>query len=131
MLLQPCMENRKEYKIVVFDGKPMYVSYNPKDSGAKRKAFSKAPHTELLAFAGIAVQRLKQNCPESIIDGLIRVDIFKNKSQQFIVNEFESLDANYYANEGDMIKESNAAEFLILYWMEKIYFCFTCFRKNE
>jgi hypothetical protein len=37
MLLQPCMKNRKEYKVVVLNMKPVFIAYNPKCSGAQRK----------------------------------------------------------------------------------------------
>jgi hypothetical protein len=120
MLLQPRMKNRKEYKVVVLNERPTYISYNPKDSGSDRKAFSKPPYTDLLEFADIALQKLKKNCPETISDGLIRVDIFQNENKKFIVNEFESLDANYAANEGNMVKDSITSESLNFYWMQKI-----------
>jgi hypothetical protein len=130
MLLQPCMENRKEYKVVVLNENPVYVSYNPKNSGSKCKSFSKSPHEELFQFARSAVQKLKFNCPESILDGLVRVDIFQNKAKQFVVNEFESLDAAYSANEGNMVKDSLTFEFLVLYWYCKIRFCIENLKKN-
>jgi hypothetical protein len=119
MMLQPCMKNKHEYKVVVLHEKPAFVSYNYKNSGSKRVAFSKYPFDDILQFAGIAVARLKKNCPEAITEGLIRVDIFQNKEKQFIVNEFESLDANYQANDGDMTKDSETAEILKIFWFEK------------
>jgi hypothetical protein len=117
------MENRKEYKVVVLNENPVYVSYNSKNSGSKCKSFSKPPHDELFQFARSAVEKLKLNCSESIVDGLIRVDIFQNKEKKFVVNEFESLDAAYSANEGNMIKDCLTFEFLVLYWYKKIHLC--------
>ena len=94
------MKNRKEYKVVVLNMKPVFIAYNPKCSGAQRKSFSKKPHERLFNFAKLAVERLKEKCSHSIVDGLVRVDIFQNENQELVVNEFESLDANYYTNEG-------------------------------
>ena len=119
IMLQPCMKNKHEYKVVVLHEKPAFVSYNYKNSGSKRTAFSKYPFTDILCFAKTAVERLKINCPEAITEGLIRVDIFMNEKKNFIVNEFESLDANYQANDGDMTKDSETAEILKMFWFKK------------
>ena len=40
---------------------------------------------------------LNTRCPETCIDGLVRVDIMlSNDENKIIVNEFESLEANFY-----------------------------------
>ena len=48
-------------------------------------------------FAETSVFILKTRCPETCIDGLVRVDIMlSNDENKIIVNEFESLEANFY-----------------------------------
>ena len=58
-------------------------------------AFSKRPHTEIFQFAESAVKVLAKNCPTAIVDGMIRVDIFQRKDGKFVVNEFESFEADF------------------------------------
>jgi hypothetical protein len=62
---------------------------------------------------------------------LVRVDIFQNENQELVVNEFESLDANYYTNEGTMIKDCIASEFLNFYWMQKVELSITKFEEEK
>jgi hypothetical protein len=124
VMLQACMKNRKEYKVVMFDEKVQYLGYNP----YKRKncfAFSKRPHEKLFAFAQEALLDLKTSCNDFISDGLVRVDIFINKSGDMVVNEFESLEANYHAHgisNAENIKNTILTEKLIKYWYNKILF---------
>ena len=61
--------------------------------GGKRKAFDN--ETERFKFAEAAVQKLDKACPGSITDGMIRVDIMQLCTGEMVVNEFESLEANY------------------------------------
>ena len=63
---------------------------------------------------------LKERCPALISDGLLRVDIFKNKNGSYVVNEFESLEAVYYSRK-EHYSEIKIDEFLVTYWMKKIY----------
>jgi hypothetical protein len=42
-----------------------------------------------------SVKVLLEACPHTICDGLFRVDVFMNQAGDFIVNEFESLEAAY------------------------------------
>ena len=80
----------------MFDGKVEYLAYNcfrPTSKGSH--AFSKHPHTEIFQFAESAVKVLAKNCPAAIVDGLIRVDIFQRNDGKFVVNEFESFEADF------------------------------------
>ena len=56
-------------------------------------------------------------CPHSICDGLFRVDVFMNQANEFIVNEFESLEAVYY---GKSILENTVTNHLKEYWYGKL-----------
>ena len=71
----------------------------------------------LLDFAGRAIERLRLNAPFTITDGLLRVDIFQDVTGEMVVNEFESLDANYSALTH---LQMATYSFLIKYWENKI-----------
>ena len=59
-------------------------------------------------------------CPWMIVDGLMRVDVFEAQDGRLVVNEFESLEAQYEAYKielnGEMIKN------LENYWLTKLIF---------
>ena len=80
----------------MFDGKAQYLAFNcNKFTGKGSHAFSQHPHTEIFQFAESAVKVLAKNCPAAIVDGMIRVDIFQRKDGKFVVNEFESFEADF------------------------------------
>ena len=111
LMIQACMHNRKEYKVVVLGGQPAYVasvagSGNKKCTSGINRRFS--DDDGLLEFSRLALERFRGNVPCAITDGLFRVDIFQNIHGKLIVNEFESLDANY---DGDEAWESTAKRF--------------------
>ncbi len=58
------------------------------------KEFSKPPHLELFRFAQSAIDAFKARCAGALTDCVFRVDIFQNNDKQFVVNEFESLEAS-------------------------------------
>jgi hypothetical protein len=123
VMLQPCMQNRKEYKVVLFNQEVQYLSYNPKKGSSisgGTKSFSKPPHEELFSFAAEVVQDLKKECPAFICDGLVRVDIFQNQLGNFVVNEFESLEANYHASTQKESLQHKLTERMTIYWLDKI-----------
>ena len=99
-MIQPCMKNRKEYKVVYIPRKEILYISNIR--GAKhsngRKAFSSGDHHELYTFIKKAVEFFLVDCPYAICDGLFRVDVFMNEYKDFVVNEFESLEACYYGS---------------------------------
>ena len=65
----------------------------------------------------MAINRFKDHHRDAIIDGLFRVDIFINKEGMFVVNEFESLEANY---DGAPNMEAATRSYLISYWLRKL-----------
>lgn len=100
LMVQYCYLNRKEYKVVVFNGQARYITI-PVKQVKPIFAFKNIPCGELVstlnAFAEKAVQLLKQNCPYANTNCLIRVDIMQNSAGDLRVNEFESLEANVCA----------------------------------
>ena len=119
-MIQPCMKNRKEYKVVYIPSKSIiYVSSARTTSGHYKKAFPTGQnHCDLFTFVMQAVKVLQEACPHTICDGLLfGVDVFMNQAGDFIVNEFESLEAAYY---GKSIAENNVTNFLKEYWYGKL-----------
>ena len=118
-MIQPCMRNRKEYKVVYIPSKNIiYVSSLSSSCGNGKKAFSFGDHSSLFAFVKTAVHSFQVECPYAICDGLFRVDVFMNQSNQLVVNEFESLEATYYSSrEKD---QTSVTSFLKDYWLSKL-----------
>ncbi len=96
---------------MVLDGVPHSISAfsKTKSSFGHRRTTRK----ETFTFAASAVAALVQSCPASICDGLVRVDIFTNASGLLVVNEFESLEAEYGSTEQNEIEIHN---FLVAFW---------------
>ena len=127
VMVQACMYNRKEYKIIALGGEPLYVS-NIAGHGSKcssdgiNKAFSLSPHVEIMNFASAAINRCIESCPYLLCDGLFRVDIFQRKDGTLVVNEFENLEANHPA--GIKSNEDAVYAYLRIYWSRKLIACF-------
>ena len=122
-MIQPCVYNRKEFKVIILNSDPFYISAVDRKSSKKsangiNKSFSKAPHNELLAFCKESVDQLKRNCPYAIVDGLFRVDVMQMRSGRLVVNEFESLEANYYGKIDT--QEFIVSTFIKHYWIKKV-----------
>lgn len=97
VMVQPCMKNRKEYRVVVLGGRAQYLAdVQQKACGSATRQFSEHPHGALFGFAENAVLALRTYCPESISDYVMRVDIFQRSDNRLVVNEFESLEACVY-----------------------------------
>ena len=130
LMIQPCMYNRHEVKIVVLNNQPMYKAGISTGSSAKcksgiNKVFS-SDDAGLLAFASEAIAKLRETAPYAITDGLFRVDIFQNIAGKMVVNEFESLDAGYGSlskNALGVDYQSLTCSFLRAYWQKKIQAC--------
>ncbi len=116
-MIQPCMYNRKEYKVVALNNVPIYIASIASGRGKKSAAGVNQQFGDtdsLLDFAGKAIGAFRLNAPFAITDGLFRVDIFQDVT---VVNEFESLDANYSALTNLQMATHS---FLIKYWENKI-----------
>ena len=121
LMIQPCMYNRKEYKIVVLNNTAVYkagisTGSNNRSKNGINKAF--AEEEELLQFAQTALERFRAAAPFAITDGLFRVDIFQTITGKLVVNEFESLDAEYQSTTSG--KNEATYSFLERYWFEKL-----------
>jgi hypothetical protein len=120
LMVQPCMYNRKEYKVVMLNHVPVFAttsSSSKRCSNGVNKAFVDNDRLDLLKFAEEQLNEFKLNCPGAITDGLFRVDVLQNNDGKMVVNEFESLEASYFTT-GD--KQIAVQDFLFHYWFHKI-----------
>lgn len=118
-LIQEILNNGKEYKTVMLDGKAMYMF--AKDS-AKHHAFS--TEAEIFKFAEDALRILKTNRRGTIADGLVRVDVMERNDGKLIVNEFEGFEA-LFAKKG--ANEAAVHDCLRKFWFAKIKFALSFF----
>jgi hypothetical protein len=121
LMIQPCMYNRKECKVVVLNNSPVYLAGistggNSKSKNGVRRSF--ADFEELQQFASRAIEQLRLAAPFAITDGLFRVDIFQTAAGKMVVNEFESLDAEYQSSVSGRAEATYT--FLEKYWCHKI-----------
>lgn len=120
-MLQPCMKNRKEYKVVYYKGAARYVA-KIKQRAANENAYSYAPHTSLFTFANNAVNALANANSCFLNDAILRVDIFQTSSGRLVVNEFESLEACIYSD--PHTHELRAKDWSKDFWYEELKECF-------
>lgn len=113
MLVQPRLNNVREDRVVCLDGKAMHIAHI---GCARGKAFGCM--NDLFVFAENSIKLLRRECSHSITDNLVRVDIMVTKDGRFVVNEFESLEANFSGKSVE--EEAKIKTFLISYWYKKI-----------
>ena len=123
LMIQPCMYNRKEYKIVSLHQEPLYEASiasgrNKRSAGGINSAFAET--NVLLAFADVVIRRFRLHAPFAITDGLLRVDIFQDVNGKLVVNEIESLDAEYGCSTYDARFQIITHNFLNKYWEKKL-----------
>jgi hypothetical protein len=116
-MLQPCLANRKEYKVAVVDGKATFVA-DIQQRASLGQPFSQAPHTELKAFAEQCCDVLESCCDGALIHPLLRVDIMQT-GNGMAVNEFEGLEACFYSKQFDKF-ELQTHDYLRKYWTQTI-----------
>ena len=75
-------------------------------------------HDDLVTFATDCIRSVSMH-NEYILDGLVRVDIFKNNEGTLVVNELESLEARYFTV--NTTELGSSMKFLEDYWERKIY----------
>jgi len=118
VMLQPCMANKNEDKVVLVGLKPYYIADKRINPRHGRKS---ADEATLFEFAVQVVTLLKQRDPNFIADGLVRVDIFCNGQGRLVVNEIESLEANYSKQPNELQMQVTNA--LTKYWENILHRC--------
>jgi hypothetical protein len=97
LILQPRMINPKEVKVAWVTNphtgcqRGPFIVVNDREKGHKY-----ASDDEILNFAKYARKVYEERFPESLTYPVFRIDIFRTQSGRFVVNEFESLEANIH-----------------------------------
>ena len=113
-IVQTCMAERHEAKVVCLNMEPRFVATIA--TQAIGRVFSRHPHGALFSFVRSALNKLKARQPRSLLDGIVRVDVFLSACG-FVVNEFESLEACYCSSHTN---EMEVVTFLEDYWKLKL-----------
>ncbi len=98
MILQACMYDRHEMKIVAMDGEPYYkcnIAERKQSANGVNQAFSNTSDDEVKSFVKRTIEVVFSSCPYLLKSGLFRVDVFQKANGDLVVNEFESLEANH------------------------------------
>ena len=117
MLLQERAMDNSEVKLCFLDRKFSHIL----SSAGHPKSLSGFSKTDLITFAYNTLQYISDRDDSFILDGLVRVDLFRNNEGKLVVNELESLEAVYYSTA--LEEEGQTREFLQNYWATKIYDC--------
>ena len=92
------------------------ITYMPGVKG-KGASFSQHPHVRLFGFVQEVVAFFKSNCPYAITEQLFRVDVFQNSNGDLVVNEFESLDADFHVSgKSSRDWESEVHDYIRSFW---------------
>jgi len=116
-MLQPCLKNRREYKVCIVDGKASFVADINQRSGVG-EPFSKAPHTNLKVFAEQACEILENFCQGALVLPILRVDVMMTHNG-LAINEFESIEACFFSKKFEAF-ELQSQDFLREYWASTI-----------
>jgi hypothetical protein len=116
MMLQRRLIDHSEVKLVFLDKE---YSHSVR-SNTTCMSFKGTTQEELVTFGNSVFEILKMHEHRFIFDGLFRIDVFKTEDGKLVVNELESLEAEYF---GSDVEEARVAEFLKSYWEKKIYDC--------
>ena len=108
LMIQPRVPNT-EYKVLVLDGHAKLILTTA--SGFR------TPCQEIYKFAEKVVARLKERCPETMTEYIIRVDLFEVDGK-LKVNEFESFEADIFMKRGHAKRKFTQADGSILEWTD-------------
>jgi hypothetical protein len=118
VMVQPRLFNRRESKVVCIGGVPSYICAVAANH-ATGPVF--ATPREIIAFAQKAIDKARIKLPHLLYQGLFRVDVMcRQKGRKLIVNEFESLEANYGATGNLENTEQKVREYLEMYWEDRL-----------
>ena len=119
MMLQERVKDNAEVKMIFLN-----FEFNHFASTRGRNFVTRLPgysEEDLIAFGYSVLEKLKSNNLGQvyILDGLVRIDIFKANSGELVLNEVESLEAGYQTS--DAVSCARVDDFLHTYWETKIY----------
>lgn len=117
IMLQVRVSDNSEVKLVFLN--KQYSHMVSSESRLIKMSLDGFETSDLVAFAKEALELLPED--EYILDGLVRVDIFRNDDGALVLNEFESLEAAYFT--ASATRMGNTEDFLEAYWERKFYEC--------
>ena len=109
-IIQPKLKNGKEYKVVCLNHKASHIKIKNNHIST---GFSNSE--ELHKFAEDSIQLLEDELHSTILNGLVRVDIMLRNDGKMIVNEFESLEAEFVKS---AITDNCVVTFIENYWFQ-------------
>ena len=126
-IVQPWLENKKEYKICILSNphtgeeREPFLCKNPHEKG---KAFvNKYDLKPLYEFAKRA-KRMYEKKVSHFVYPVFRVDVMRMQNGKYVVNEFESLEALVLSGAiGSLkrdIEDNKTQNFLLEFWKEEI-----------
>jgi hypothetical protein len=100
VILQRCLINRLEKKVVCLNMEPQYIaSIGNSDKAAANRTTVTVKHDDLYDLARQVLSIFKERCPDFLCSGLTRVDFLHcDILKKWFVNEVESLEANFSSN---------------------------------
>lgn len=121
VFIQAYLKNRMEYNVVCLNGVALYEASINKSAHVTSKFSEPRARRD---FAETVIKTLTSKRPESLVSGLIRVDImwceYLNK---MIVIELESLEAGHWANATETRIENQLHNYLGHYHANNIILC--------
>lgn len=124
VMVQPCMINRLEKKIVCVGGQYCYTLHPQCGKLGREYRYEGDMEARYAEIAEDTIYRLKKSLPECVLDGLVRVDIFETSRNDengvpiWVVNEVESLEAIFECP--DATKLAGVQRKLTQYWVAVI-----------
>ena len=119
IMLQVRVKCNDEVKLVFAGGKFQFTASFDIDSIKKR--FRGVNDEELQAFGEDVLSTIAVH-DHYILEGVVRVDVFRNCDCNIVVNELESLEACCPST--SLLERTKLSSFLVLYWESIIYHCF-------
>lgn len=121
MMLQEKAFNNTEPKIVYLNKQFSHFAGGRGRGSAVVKSLPGYTSDDLIKFGHDVIDRLSNNSlgHNYILDGLVRIDMFKSNDGKLVLNEVESLEAGYKTNDENAC--ARVATFIQIYWETKIF----------
>jgi hypothetical protein len=118
VMLQERVTHNNEVKVCFLNKRYSHIASVARSVRSFPGFFTEA---EIILFAHGALMSLTHLEDVLILDGLVRVDVFKSNQGILVVNELESLEADFGATNFPAVSETE--HFLAEYWEQHIYEC--------
>ena len=116
VMLQEHVTSNAEVKVIFVNRQFSHCCNLPRTVKSFGKSFSQ---NDVVAFAYQVLESISHLDELFILDGIVRVDIFKANDGRLVVNELESLEADFYSKSSNDTNFVSA--FLRNYWKDKLF----------